>query len=451
MDVFENKILRIGSEIFYILLMFLSFYCACYRLPVGLKYAINLLVFGWACLMFFIRPMFNRAVFCLRFFALFFFPYLMFWMWSVGIWISEFQTFNYILRGSLNIFYMLTNLLFATAAVYMFGEQTMPLTLVGMTMANGLVALQVAASAGIGDFIAQYIRLLITFADDTGGAMHAMELHDMVYGWGVMVIYYAIHKEKNHVIQAVCLLISGLFFTLGFKRIAVPAVACAAIMYHILCRWKPKHLRALTNIIALAAGGGIFFYLWMIKSGLFVELANELGIDLMYRDILYGYFSQFFELAPTYMGRGIRFIYTYATEDPTYPLATAATHNVYLELYLEVGFWCWWTWILFELSFRIHRVEERYTEIPAYALMAMNLYVFFTYLTDNTSFYYPINVLYRMAIMVWCLEISENGDLLDSEIQPLKAVQEGHRKKREKKTEPDKHAKRAEEEFHVCM
>ena len=136
MDVFESKPLKLVSAAFYIVLMFLSFYCACYRLPVGLKYAINLLIFGWACAMFFLRPMFNRAIFCLRFFALFFFPYLMFWMWSVAIWISEFQTFNYILRGSLNIFYMLTNLMFASAAVYMFGEATMPLTLVGMTMAN---------------------------------------------------------------------------------------------------------------------------------------------------------------------------------------------------------------------------------------------------------------------------------------------------------------------------
>ena len=189
MDVFESKPLKLVSAAFYIVLMFLSFYCACYRLPVGLKYAINLLIFGWACAMFFLRPMFNRAIFCLRFFALFFFPYLMFWMWSVAIWISEFQTFNYILRGSLNIFYMLTNLMFASAAVYMFGEATMPLTLVGMTMANGLVALQVAASAGIGTFISEYIRLLITFADDTGGAMRQLVLHEMVYGRGVMLLY----------------------------------------------------------------------------------------------------------------------------------------------------------------------------------------------------------------------------------------------------------------------
>ena len=111
MDAFESKLLKLASAVFYILLMIVCFYCACYQLPVGVKYGINLLVVGWACLMFFIHPMFNRAVFCLRFFALFFFPYLLFWLWSVGIWISEFQTFNYILRGSLNIFYMATNIL----------------------------------------------------------------------------------------------------------------------------------------------------------------------------------------------------------------------------------------------------------------------------------------------------------------------------------------------------
>ena len=447
MDIFKSKPLKLASAGFYILLMIVCFYCACYQLPVGVKYGINLLVVGWACLMFFIHPMFNRAIFCLRFFALFFFPYLMFWIWSVAIWITEFQTFNYILRGSLNIFYMATNILFAAAAVYLFGEDTMPLTLAGMALANGLVALQVAARAGIGTFISEYIRLLITFADDTGGAMRQMELHDMVYGWGVMVIYYAIHKEKNHKTQAVCFLISMLFFTLGFKRIAVPAALGAAVMYHCLCWWKPKHIRALANIMALAAGGCIFFYLWLIKSGIFVELANELEIDLMYRDVIYTYFSDFFELAPSYIGRGIRFIYTYCTEDPSYHLATTALHNVYMETYIEVGFWCWWIWILFELSFRIHRVEERYTEIPAYALMVMNLYVFFTYLTDNTLFYYAINVLYRMAIMVWCLEVSENGNLLDSETRSLAAVKESRQKKRNKKREEEN----VEGDFHICV
>lgn len=423
MDIvaFFRKYSRAGL---YILLTFLSFYCACYRLPVGLKYGVNLVVFAWACMEFFIRPNFDHAMFCMRFFALFFFPYLLFWMWSVGIWISEFQTFDYILRGSLNIFYMLTNLLFVVAAVYLFEDKVINYTIVSMTAANSLVALQVAAGGGVAAFIQQYIRLILTFADDTGPLMRSMELHDMVYGWGVCVIYYLIHKEKKWQDQVLCLGVSVLYFTMGFKRIAMPAVAGAVLVYYILLKWKPKHLHFMTNLVAILCGAGNFFYLWMIKSGLFVKLAKQFGISLMYRDVLYSYFSQFFELLPTYLGRGIRFIYTYATEDPKYPLATPATHNVYLEFYLEVGFWCWWIWILYELAFRIHRIDERYGAKPAYVLMAMNIYVFFTYLTDNTSFYYPINVLYRMAVMVVCYEAKEKEKIVDSEMRTTEELKD---------------------------
>ena len=60
-----------------------------------------------------------------------------------------------------------------------------------------------------------------------------------------------------------------------------------------------------------------------------------------------------------------------------------------------------------EQMIRIENVSKWYGDIPAYALMAMNFYVFFTFLTDNTSFYFPNNVLYRMAVMVWCFEVAE--------------------------------------------
>ena len=46
MNVFKGKGWRYVSAGIYIFLTFLSFYCACYRLPVGLKYAINLAIAG---------------------------------------------------------------------------------------------------------------------------------------------------------------------------------------------------------------------------------------------------------------------------------------------------------------------------------------------------------------------------------------------------------------------
>ena len=151
--------------------------------------------------------------------------------------------------------------------------------------------------------------------------------------------------------------------------------------------------------------------------------------------------------AQLYRERGSAFIYTYCTEDPSLPSCNDGTAQcVYGNLY-RGGILVLVDMDAFRAAFRIHRVEERYTEIPAYALMAMNLYVFFTYLTDNTLFYYAINVLYRMAIMVWCLEVSENGNLLDSETRSLAAVKESRQKKRNKKREEEN----VEGDFHICV
>lgn len=415
MSFFEGRLWKHGSAALYVALTFFSFYCACYRLPVAVKYAVNVLVIGWALMDFFIRPQFDRAVFCLRLFALFFFPYLLFWMWSVGIWISEFQTFSFILRGSLNVFYMLTNILYTSASVYLFDVDAMFYNVLGMTLANSLVATQVAASTGIGQFIREYFTLIFTFAGQTGGAMRLMELHDMVYGWGVCVIFYAIHREPHPGRRVFGLLVSILYFTMGFKRIAVPAAAAAILLYSFLNHFKPKHLRLLSTLAAVLVGSAAFFYLYLIQSGIFITMLHKLGISLMYRDVLYSYFSRFFKLSPAFLGRGIRFIYNYATNDPHYPLATPAVHNVYMELYIEIGFWCWWIWIFYELSFRVHRIEERYTAPSAYLLLAMNFYVFATYLTDNTSFYYPINVLYRLAVMIVCYESMQHSGIVFSE------------------------------------
>lgn len=407
MNVFKGKGWRYVSAGIYIFLTFLSFYCACYRLPVGLKYAINLAMLAWATVSFLIRPQYDKAVFCLRFFVLFFMPYMIFWLWSVGLWISKMQSMSFIVRGSLNIFYMLTNILFVCAAIYLFDKRVMLYTLISMAMANFLCFLLVGKEFGMPRLIGEYFRLLITFADDTGGAVRQLELHDMVYGWGVMVIYYAIHPETKRSTRILCFLVSCFFFTLGFKRISIPAVVGAIALFYILRRWKEKNLRRLAFVLAIAMVALMLGYLSVIRSGLFYELADKFGINLMFRDVLFAYYQDFYEISPAFLGQGSRFIYEYGVEHAMDSLSVTAVHNVFLEFYIEMGFWCWCAWLIFELSFRVRRVIDRYSVVPGAVLMAMNFYVFFTFLTDNTSFYYPINVMYRMAVMVWCYEKME--------------------------------------------
>ena len=410
----KNKTIYWASVCLYIALTFLSFYCACYRLPVAVKYGINLLVFGWACIDFMIRPQWERGMFCLRFFTLFSFPYLLFWTWSVGIWISEFQSGAFILRGSQNILYMMTNIAFLCSAVYLFDVKAVLYTVIGMAMANGLVFVQVGLKSGFPRLIQEYFILLATFADETGNVIKKLELHDMVFGWGAVLLYYMIHKEKSWIEQVFGVAVSSFFFTLAFKRIAIPAIVAGAGLYYLLRNLKPRRLLRIARIAAVAAVLGTLFYLYLIKSGIFYQIAEELGVNLMSRDVLYSYYEDFYDISPTYLGQGVRFIYAYGTEHASDAIMVDAVHNVYLETFIECGFGCYLIWMLYELSFRIRRIEKRYGVKPAAGLMAMNFYVFFTFLTDNTSFYYPINVMYRMTIMVWCYEEMKKEGIYNS-------------------------------------
>ena len=52
-----------------------------------------------------------------------------------------------------------------------------------------------------------------------------------------------------------------------------------------------------------------------------------------------------------------------------------------------------------------------------------------------------------MAIMVWCLEVSENSELVDSEREPLAVVKESRQKKRNKKRKEEN----VEGDFHICV
>ena len=56
----------------------------------------------------------------------------------------------------------------------------------------------------------------------------------------------------------------------------------------------------------------------------------------MFRDVLYKFYEDFYELTPTYLGRGVRFIYEYGSA--VKEGSREALHNVYLETYIEVGF-----------------------------------------------------------------------------------------------------------------
>lgn len=127
------------------------------------------------------------------------------------------------------------------------------------------------------------------------------------------------------------------------KRVAIPGAMGAVIFYWVM-KWFVKRfgtrpLRGIITLITVVSIAGLFGYLMIIRSGLFIELAERYDVDLMSRDRLWTFYQDIYWLSPTYLGKGIRFIYNYgSTHMENMDIPIAVVHNVFLELYIETGF-----------------------------------------------------------------------------------------------------------------
>ena len=77
---------------------------------------------------------------------------------------------------------------------------------------------------GLGAFLKEFCTLLITFSKETGPLMERLETHDLTFAFGPFLIYLLLHWKKSpH--PGLWLGLSAIFFLIGLKRIAIPAVA----------------------------------------------------------------------------------------------------------------------------------------------------------------------------------------------------------------------------------
>lgn len=329
------------------------------------------------------------------------------WIWSVPyfgmslislmIWIVERTTLNYIGRGLINVGCAELNALAVACAIWLFGEKAVDYSFYGAVLAVLLVALRVVMDYGIGGFIGQYIALVVTFAGNTGPAMRYMEFHDLSQGLGLFVMYYAwtFSKTKRSIIL---LFASVICFTLTLKRIDV-----IAIMGGLFMGWYVNKLtfkRRWYFIIAFEAALVVFVYVYLviIKLGYYGMIMDKLGIDPMSRDVIYNYYRDFFEISPTFLGRGLRYVYVHTMETNHVIHVTRkiimrviTAHNEYMTYFIELGFWGFIFWMWSNTWYKINSIRRSYGwESMTFTLMVI-FYAFISYASDNTYFYFSIN------------------------------------------------------------
>lgn len=323
-------------------------------------------------------------------------------LWSCVIWIRNLSAASSIFRGCSKIAFQCVAILTASALVYLLGSAAIDLFATSMCLVNGLILLLELPRYGLADGLQSIWHCLITFGDAQGLA-RGLEIHDLTFVFGQLVLYYGAfapvdtpHQRRRHnTLLALC----TVFFLLGMKRSAIPAVLF--FLFAARCLRAQNPLR--TRPLLWGAGTLVLFFLFLygIRTGFVSALFETLGIDTMGRSAIWEMAGEYYTLSPFYLGQGFEFVdsiiaqwYSDGVLNYPYPF-----HNDILKVFVELGFpgfllWGGLQYVAFPLFWQ--RFAGDATELLYLCELG---YLSVTYLTDNSAFYFWCTLALRLIVL----------------------------------------------------
>ncbi len=327
--------------------------------------------------------------------------------WSMVIWIESFAAVPSMIRSCSKLVFQSIAILTAVALVYLFREKAIELFTISICIANTANMLLSIPGYGLAASLQSLITCLVTFGDADGYALQ-LEIHDLTFVFGQMVLYYAVfaphstlqekRKRRRYLLLCCC------FFLVGMKRIAIPAVVLFILIALLLRK------RKIPNWFYPAVGGCyiLFFlaFLYCVRNGIITALLLRFGIDMMGRDYLWSMANPYYEFSITYLGHGFEYVDTIIAQWYNAGLLNQAIpfHNDILKVFVEVGFpgFLLWSGIQYVLT---PLFWQRYADQQTALLYMCELgYMTVTYLTDNTAFYFWSAMALRLVTLAYAME-----------------------------------------------
>ena len=357
---------------------------------------------------------------------------------SLFIWILDLQSFAYIFKGISKISYQLLNIAIVCSAVYLFEEKAAKYTFIGIASANFVIIALGAATTGIGGAINDMIANITSFGDNdvitNSTFIRAIEIHDITFVMGVFLIYFLFFCPGERLRYLYAGIALFLFFA-GLKRIAFLSLALGLI-FALFCKLlAAKNQRRVLIFTAFLIVAFCYFYIYIIQKGIFTQFLMDHEIELNGREKIYDYISNFYEVKPSYRGKGYEFCVQLlksmkGTKDQV--VSITAVHNDILKMYVEMGFWGFLGWIVVYYIFQTHWYISRCGEKVAVCFMAINVYMLITYMTDNTMFYYWSSMVIRMIPMSFFFDPVKEAPLKQTSRLSMNPIQKWRYKKRER-------------------
>lgn len=422
-----------------------------YTIPVRQIVVVLIIFSGFVC--FLIRPNIARASVALKSALVFAFPMLVMVTVSLPIWFVERATTTELYREAWTYLIYMNQLFAALVAavfLYMFGKKGIWYNLVGILIANVGWILSIMVRNGVGPYMRELFRLIVTFAGETGEIIGQAEVHELAFCLGIYLTYMLLFWRKDLLFN--CLLALATFcFVSAFKRIAMVSIAAALVVGFFLKflqrKGKDKAVRRWIRVIWILTLLCLVLYIGFVRFGGF-HLLEDLGVDTMSRADIYDQISDYYEFSPTYMGRGMGWLSYYLTR--VGDLWENAIHNDYLQFYVDLGFWGFILWII-SLTF----VRTWYFGRKGRTPDCINTFVIMAYLlllstTDNTMNYQMVYTVSAIIIMghTFDEQVKETDEKLFGFVEEQNRIltdedlsgqwRERRRKKKERKREKER-------------
>ncbi len=362
--------------------------------------AISLLIVAVGAVILFVSGDIDRVKTAGRFAGVYAFVLVGIIVWSIFLWIINLETVDFILRGATKFMYQFLVLLIMFAGGYLFGERAIYTTFYGLALANTAMLLINMGTYGPVESVNSVITM-VTGGEQAGFA-RAMEIHDITFAFGFFVIYFLFFAQHNKE-RIFDILIALFYFVLGWKRIAMFSLPAAVLMALMLGRMKSKHRIPLMKTIAWGFVIFSFVYVTATRMGWFELITNHFGIDTMGRNEVYSYIEKYYKISIGFIGYGFEYttviLQQVAQANPDAHIGVVALHNNILTVYIELGFIGFWAWLLYTWIFQLNWMLTHWGEKVAMLFFLCELYIFITYMTDNTLYYYYSSLVLRLLPM----------------------------------------------------
>ena len=401
----ENKVATTVLKVYFIAVAVLMYYFLSETINLGLfityRHVFALVLVASAFLCFLFKPNIARGVLGLKSSFVYFSPLIVTILASLFIWFMGQVDTAVISRGLSGAFVynnMVSFTLAAVAFLYIFGEKGIWYNLIAILISNMLIIFTIILQNGIGVFFSEFVRLIVTFAGETGDIIVQAEIHELAFCLGAYLIYMLLNFKKN-IVFFILLGLTSFCFLASFKRISIIAIVVAVALSWLLklmAKLKKSTARNLSIILSVILVVLLIGYIAIIKLDVFT-LLEEAGIDTSGRVDIYNTVDKYYEFSPEFLGNGIGFLTYQLSNDKS--IYVSSVHNDFLQYFIDLGFWGYIFWLISMTTVRVCYFGSKGKTDKAILALALTVYLVIVSSTDNTM-NYPLLTTVLAILMI---------------------------------------------------